>query len=361
MINSFRINSFRIITLFVLSPQTYIYRLGNLGATKSDHVRYIRKALIFYSYISFPSFRILQGSQDFRSSITNTMAYVLGGFLAIALFAESWVGFILVWIPFYSWLRLGFLLYLILPQTQGARLLYQTHVHPWLHNNELAIDDFIASAHERAKAAGVTYLKQAIELIRQQVFGLPPKEPTPPSTPSTHTYTQTVSAATSSNAAVGGSGDGELSNSGSLIPSHVSGIERITFIQAQRERLSILLSALDKEAQTMQNEKRVPRNISSMSFDGTSSEDDNLDRPKSSPSGMTSRKSEPDFEKIDADSGTEELGNTRGMADRAPSGNWLPWAWGAKPAPPQPTLLLPLGTCLARLSIRVCESSLLCV
>ncbi|TGO26719.1 hypothetical protein BPAE_0054g00270 [Botrytis paeoniae] len=289
--------------------------------------------------------------------------------LAIALFAESWVGFILVWIPFYSWFRLGFLLYLILPQTQGARVLYQTHVHPWLHNNELAIDDFIASAHERAKAAGMTYLKQAIELIRQQVFGLPPKEPTPPSTPSTYSYTQSlmarfnlpsarpsfplnpvggaassatdfysllasaVSAATSSNAATGGSDTRDLSNSGMLIPPHVSGSERMTFIQAQRERLSILLSALDKEAQTLQNEKRVPRNISSMSFDGTSSEDDNLDRPKSSMSGMTSRKSEPDFEKIDADSGTEEVGKARKMMERTTSsGNWMPWAWGAKPA-----------------------------
>lgn len=243
-------------------------------------------------------------------------------------------------------------------------------MHPWLHNNELAIDDFIASAHERAKAAGVTYLKQAIELIRQQVFGLPPKEPTPPPTPSAYTYTQSlmarfnlpsakpsfpsnsiggatstatdfysllasaVSAATSSNAAAGGPGDREPSHGGSLIPANVSGIERITFIQAQRERLSILLSALDKEAQTIQNEKRVPRNISSMSFDGTSSEDDNLDRPKSSASGMTSRKSEPDFEKIDADSGTEDVGNTRRIAERTSSGNWLPWAWGAKSAAP---------------------------
>ncbi|ESZ99193.1 hypothetical protein SBOR_0400 [Sclerotinia borealis F-4128] len=297
--------------------------------------------------------------------------------LAIALFAESWVGFILVWIPFYSWFRLGFLLYLILPQSQGARVLYQTYVHPWLHNNELAIDDFIASAHERAKAAGVTYLKQAIELIRQQIFGLPPREPTPPSTPSTYTYTQSlmarfnlpsarpsfspnsiggatstatdfysllasaVSAATSSNATTGVSEGRELSNSGMLIPNNVSGSERITFIQAQRERLSILLSVLDKEAQALQNEKRVPRNISSMSFDGTSSEDDNLDRPKSSMSGMTSRKSEPDFEKIDADSGTEEVGNKRRVADKTSSGNWLPWAWGAKPAVPSDTSLSP--------------------
>src|SRR6266536_1221210 len=95
-------------------------------------------------------------------------------------------------IPFYAWIRLGFLLYLILPQTQGARVLYESHVHPFLRDNEIAIDDFISSAHDRAKAAGVIYLKHAIELIRQHLLGLPPKDPTPPPTPSTFTYAQSL-------------------------------------------------------------------------------------------------------------------------------------------------------------------------
>merc|ERR1712000_703496 len=112
--------------------------------------------------------------------------------LACALFFESWTGFILVWVPFYAWIRLGFLLYLILPQTQGAKVLYLSHVHPWLQTNERSIDDFISSAHDRAKAAGYTYLKQAVELIKQNLLGLPPKEPTPPSTPSTFSYTQSL-------------------------------------------------------------------------------------------------------------------------------------------------------------------------
>lgn len=178
-------------------------------------------------------------------------------------------------------------------------------------------------------------------------FNLPSARPSFPANPiggATSTATDfysllasAVSAATSSNTATGGSEPRDLSNSGMLIPSNVSGSERMTFIQAQRERLSILLSALDKEAQTLQNEKSVPRNISSMSFDGTSSEDDNLDRSKSSMSGMTSRKSEPDFEKIDADSGTEEVGNARRAAERTASGNWLPWGWGAKSGAPTDT------------------------
>ena len=36
-----------------------------------------------------------------------------------------------------------FLLYLILPQTQGAKFLYEEYVHPYLEKNETQIDDFI--------------------------------------------------------------------------------------------------------------------------------------------------------------------------------------------------------------------------
>lgn len=292
--------------------------------------------------------------------------------LACALLFESWAGFILTWIPFYAWFRLFFLLYLILPQTQGARVLYQQHVDPFLHNNELAIDDFISSAHDRAKAAGIEYLKQAIELIKQHLLGLPPKEPTPPPTPSNLSYTQSliarfnlpsarpafpanaidgatstaadfysllasaVSAATSSNpATIPSSQPRDLSNSGTLIPPTVQGDDRLTFIAAQRERLSILLSALDKEANTLQGKtKSSPSRIPSMFFDGsTSSEEEVAERPKSATSGLSTRKSEVDFEKIDAESGTEEVGNRRTQAAKrgqSANGGWLPWSWGVK-------------------------------
>ncbi|KAL3420601.1 Receptor expression-enhancing protein 2 [Phlyctema vagabunda] len=291
--------------------------------------------------------------------------------LACALLFESWVGFILVWIPFYAWIRLGFLLYLILPQTQGARVLYQLHVHPFLEDNEHAIDDFISSAHERAKAAGLTYLKQAIELIKQHVLGLPPKEATPPSTPTTFSYAQSliarfnlpsarpsypatppagnssandfysllasaVTAATSAsiNAATGKSPQNvDLSNSGSLIPPTVSGADRVTFIAAQRERLSILLSALDKEANNLEKSDTPKRSLSQMSLDDSQEDEE---RPKSSMSGLSKSRSEADFEKIDAESGAEEVEAEKRMsAKRTQSGSasWMPWSWGATGKP----------------------------
>ena len=52
-------------------------------------------------------------------------------------------------------------------------------------------------------------------------------------------------------------------------------------------------------------------------------------------SGISTRKSEVDFEKIDAESGSEEVenGSSRQTIKRgqSASGSWLPWSWGAKP------------------------------
>ncbi|KAH8598947.1 TB2/DP1, HVA22 family-domain-containing protein [Bisporella sp. PMI_857] len=277
--------------------------------------------------------------------------------LACALLVESWVGFILFWIPFYAWFRLFFLLYLILPQTQGAKVLYQEQVHPFLEKNELAIDDFISSAHDRAKAAGLTYLKQIIDLVKQTIFGIPPKQPTPPATPSTFSYTQSLlarfnlpsarpataaatstandfysllaSAVTAATSTGTGKQSRDLSNSGVLIPPSVDGEDRLSFISAQRERLSILLSALDKEASTLQNQKPRSKGL----FDGA---EDDGDRPRSAMSGLSgisglsTRKSEVDFEKIDAESGTEEIESQRREARRSQSAGWMPWSWGAR-------------------------------
>ncbi|KAG8426474.1 hypothetical protein J3459_008079 [Metarhizium acridum] len=85
---------------------------------------------------------------------------------------------------FYGYLRLLFFLYLILPQTQGARVLYEEHVHPFLADNETSIDEFIASAHERLKAAGMTYFRRAVEYLKTNILNLPPSEPEP--TPPSH-------------------------------------------------------------------------------------------------------------------------------------------------------------------------------
>lgn len=212
-------------------------------------------------------------------------------------------------IPLYSYIRLLFLLYLVLPQTQGARVIYTTYIHPYLEENETQIEELIATTHDKMKAAGIAYLKRAIEAFRTQVLGLPPNpaaqqaESSVPASQRPRSYTQAlldrfqlpqaqwsgnaggttgqdfysflsnaVNAATaavvasdSSSAAdtagsrkaasasrgpgVGAFPTGDLSASGTLVPPSIQGnADKMSFLAAQRERLNYVLSALDREA-----------------------------------------------------------------------------------------------------------------
>ncbi|GAB0133989.1 hypothetical protein EsDP_00002377 [Epichloe bromicola] len=303
----------------------------------------------------FASYKALKTSDP--TQLTPWLMYWV--VFSICLLVESWLSFILFWIPFYGYLRLLFFLYLILPQTQGARVLYEEKVHPFLQDNENTIDDFIASAHDRLKAAGMTYFRRAIEYLRTNVLNLPPSEQDP-ATPAEAAsfgppqgYTQSllarfsvptarwagaantgnefysllanaVSAATGAGGPAGGSPGRNVSDSGTLIPPHLRGsAERISFIDAQRERLNIVLGALDREAQQMQ------RDGSDADADAVDGEEPVAQRP---PSGLSKSRSETDFEKVEAESGAEDDVNLRRRHASSGAGggvSWMPWGWGS--------------------------------
>ena len=343
--------------------------------------------------------------------------------LSVVVLVESWTEWILVWVPFYHYFRLFFLLYLVLPQTQGARVLYQTHLHPWLAQHEAQIDEFIGSAHARMRSAGMHYLKEAIAYLRN-ALGLPAapetasssaaSAPHSSSSTSAQSYTQSLlarftlpsarwpggamgsaAAAASSDPDVPSSGadfynllanavgalgtatgaaggvaagaaasalsrgiagfgsnssnvnddNGTTSAFGNLVPSHIQGADRASFLATQRDRVRTLLSALEREAARLEDEE-----------DDTLSKTSPLSRPLSSASGLSKSRSEADFEKIDAESGAEEDtplrqrrhgasggDNTHGGAvsgsssttarpgkgERTSSGSWMPWVWGS--------------------------------
>ncbi|KAK7422903.1 hypothetical protein QQZ08_009259 [Neonectria magnoliae] len=332
----------------------------------------------------FASYKALKTSDP--AELTPWLMYWV--VISCFLLAESWVWFIISWIPFYGYFRLLFLLYLILPQTQGARYLYEEQVHPFLRENEAQIDEFITSAHNRLTDAGIAYFKLAIEAIRTKVLGLPPSRPCPPPPESAgpQSYTQSllsrfsvpaakwggsanpgsdfysllssaVAAATSSGAMAGESGATStmdytstaargLSNSGALIPPHLrDSNEKMTFITAQRDRLNIVLSALDREAQELRTETQraqdrasTHRRAPSMTFDGPE-DDEPTQRPPSAysgRSGLSKSRSEADFEQIDYESSADDSDPVRrrrvpggsGTTPGASASSWAPWGWG---------------------------------
>ncbi|KAL2205902.1 hypothetical protein CC79DRAFT_830099 [Sarocladium strictum] len=335
----------------------------------------------------FASYKALKTSDP--AQLTPWLMYWV--VFSCCLLVESWLSFILTWIPFYGYFRLAFLLYLILPQTQGARIIYEEHVHPFLEDNESQIDEFIANAHDRLRAAGAAYLKQGIEYLKTQILGLPPTEPAPEpasaqGVPQSYTqsllarfsvptarwagsapsasaaaatgndfYNLLASAVSAATAAATTRSDPTARSGTSLIPDSLQDSrEKITFIAAQRERLNILLSALDREAQDIERNdvssgdaaaktgSTPDRASRSMAFDGNEDEEPTQRPPSglSMWSALSKSRSEADFEKIEAESGAEDedgsLRRRRGKGGdddvqatpSAATGSWMPWGWG---------------------------------
>ncbi|KAL4862883.1 hypothetical protein BDV12DRAFT_36590 [Aspergillus spectabilis] len=226
----------------------------------------------------FASYKALRSSDPYQLAPW-LMYWVI---LSAILLAESWTVFIIGWFPFYSWIRLGFFAYLVLPQTQGARMLYQDYVNPFLAHHEREIEDFIGQSHERAKALGLQYFYQAIDWVRERVLGLPPQRPaTPPPTTAT-SYAQSLLSRFNLPSAVGGTNPApasdwysaissavaavtspgasretraeELSASGSLLPREFeskSHAEKASFYSNQRQMLDVLRDALTREERNL--------------------------------------------------------------------------------------------------------------
>ncbi|RAL11749.1 HVA22/TB2/DP1 family protein [Aspergillus homomorphus CBS 101889] len=231
----------------------------------------------------FASYKALRSSDP--SQLAPWLMYWV--VLSAVLMAESWTVFILGWIPFYSWIRLFFFSYLVLPQTQGAIILYREHVDPFLAHHEREIEEFIGRSHERAKALGLHYFYQAIDYIRENILGLPAQRPAappppPPSGPAAyaqsllsrfniptapaaggstgpaapaagHDWFSVISSAVAAVTSTGTSPEArgeELSASGTLLPRDIASMSRADkaqYISHQRDLLEVLRSALAKE------------------------------------------------------------------------------------------------------------------
>ncbi|KAK4099483.1 hypothetical protein N658DRAFT_525526 [Parathielavia hyrcaniae] len=385
----------------------------------------------------FASYKALKTSDP--AQLTPWLMYWV--VLGCVLLVESWTEWFLYWIPFYAYIRLLFLLYLVLPQTQGARLIYEEHIHPLIEENEAAIEEFIASAHDRLRSAGVAYLKNAIEFLKTNLLGLPPSPPEPAAAPqpqSPQSYTQTLLArftmpsarwatAATATAPAGGTGTsgGLTSDFYNLLASAVTAAATattsasssrqsptttttasgsrsttttttasgsrstttttiipepirsagpaacMTFIQAQRERLGVVMSMLEREeaAASLQQDLRGAMEEESQQQTPTPTQTHDPDEVvvwsldvasqagasdrvrslsgQSGTSGLSKTRSEGDFEKLDVPSscGEEEedevegggvrrrRGGKGGAAGPSPGGGggrrmW-PWAWGS--------------------------------
>ncbi|KAL8790790.1 MAG: hypothetical protein Q9213_000414 [Squamulea squamosa] len=296
-----------------------------------DIIPNLLSSIITILFPIFASYKALRTSDP--AQLTPWLMY----WVVISCFSliEYWTFFVVSWIPFYAYFRLVLLSYLVLPQTQGARLIYQSYIHPFLAHHESDIDILITNAHDRAKAVGLQYLKRAIDFVKQNILGMQAQHAPPPSQGETYAQNllsrfnlpsarQGLAAPAGDfygllSAAIGQVGGGggsraaqaeDMSRGGTLIPKDITdNAEKMTFIATQRERLRVLLTALDKEASNLSNEEVIEKDV---------------ERRLGEVSGVDLKKSrsEAEFDTIDDQ---EEIGS--GKQGTAAAGGWMPWNW----------------------------------
>jgi hypothetical protein len=254
------------------------------------------------------------------------------------------------------------MLWLVLPQFQGATRLYVEHVHPTLDAHEREIEEFITRTHDQAKAAGVEYIRKLIDYARESLFGTlqqahqaaiqsqhppPPEDPTsfvqnlftrwrvPPITPyapqmATDFYHFLSSALQQQGDPSAHDG---MPNSATLIPPGIeSKVEKTRFIELQRERLKVVMAALDQEMNTIRGTGEPAGGTSIASVLGEATGAYPLEKGKffKSPSSGNMSSAEGDFDHVTMSDATSES-----SPGTAPTGKWS-WSWG-KPQPSTPS------------------------
>ncbi|KEF58771.1 uncharacterized protein A1O9_03614 [Exophiala aquamarina CBS 119918] len=308
--------------------------------------------ILLPAYLSYKALRTNDPAQTHPWLIYFTI-------LSLTLLAESWTFFILGWVPFYSWFRLMFMLYLVLPQTQGAKILYLDYLEPYIVGHETRIDEFIGQAHARLQQLGLGYINTIVEYLREKVLGQKSPQPLQPQNANYASYAQDLlsrftmpgarttaptqpgitsagvygmvsnlaGAAFSSSQTTLTSSSRSAAAEASQIPASLardipggSSAEKTSYIQSQRDRLTSLLRALDTEQQTLDLAYGAAPGHRSLPSSG---------------GGLTTKsRSEQSFENVDYDDATHTPGTSSSYgstpprpvtdARRTTSGNWIP-------------------------------------
>jgi len=104
-------------------------------------------SIVGFVYPAFKSFEAIE--KKGRDDTQWLIYWVVYAFFSII---ETFVDVLLYWIPFYYAFKMAFLLWAMLPQTKGAKFLYDSFLKDFLKRNESKIDAALNDAKKSASA-----------------------------------------------------------------------------------------------------------------------------------------------------------------------------------------------------------------
>ncbi|KAI9264703.1 TB2/DP1, HVA22 family-domain-containing protein [Helicostylum pulchrum] len=117
---------------------------------------------LYPAYITFKALK-QENQKEFSSLLTFWIVSI--SYLSVEYFSDIF----LFWFPFYTEIKLALVLWLILPQTQGASVFYTHYLKPLLQANEHTIDNKLLELQARLKETVVLYGKRLIESVKQMI------------------------------------------------------------------------------------------------------------------------------------------------------------------------------------------------
>ncbi|KAG0208644.1 hypothetical protein BGX28_000452 [Mortierella sp. GBA30] len=114
------------------------------------------------AYPAYASYKAINSRDNTRLTAWLMYWAVMGIFTLVEFVLDTFV----FWLPFYYEVKMLFVLWMILPQTQGSIYLYQTWVDPYLSQHEHEIDRTLKDIKKQAMVMGMQYIKQAIQTIQ---------------------------------------------------------------------------------------------------------------------------------------------------------------------------------------------------
>jgi len=125
--------------------------------------------VIGFIYPAYESIKAIETANSKDDTKWLTYWVVYSSFIIVEFFSD----YLLYWIPFYFFLKIGLLIWCMHPNYNGTTFIYNTVIRPVFLQNEKRVDNLLSKAHEKGKVAyqkATDSAKETLNEAREEIL-----------------------------------------------------------------------------------------------------------------------------------------------------------------------------------------------